>query len=154
MGNPGIGALISQIKFRDTETLRNRVFGSYVVHPDRLPTDLLEVALAGMNLPGTSVTNRAILRAAATFQGWRPEMRLDDTLAALQMPALFVWGANEQLAPADVARDLTERMNDAKLIVIQDAGHIPHLDRADAVAEAVNGFLREPKRNPNGRCSS
>jgi pimeloyl-ACP methyl ester carboxylesterase len=29
-------------------------FGSYLAHPDRLPTDLLEVALAGINLPGTA----------------------------------------------------------------------------------------------------
>lgn len=141
---PGIGALISRIKFRDTETLRERMFGSYLVHPDRLPTDLLDVALAGINLPGTSEKNRAILQAVATFRGWRPEMRIDDVLVALDLPTLFVWGANDQLAPADVARALTERMSDAKLTVIEDAGHIPHLDQPDAVAEAVNGFLRHP----------
>ena len=140
----GIGALISRIKFSDTETLRKRMFGSYLVHPDRLPTDLLEVALAGINLPGTAETNRAILQAVATFRGWRPEMRLDDTLAALQVPTLFVWGANDQLAPADVARDLTERMSDGKLTVIEDAGHIPHIDQPKAVTATVNGFLRQP----------
>ena len=143
---PGIGALISRIRFRDTETLRKRMFGSYLVHPDRLPTDLLDVALAGINLPGTSETSRAILQAVATFRGWRPEMRLDGALAALEVPALFVWGAKDQLAPADVARDLTERMSDAKLTVIEDAGHIPHIDQPDAVAVAVTGFLRQPAR--------
>ena len=141
---PGIGALISQIRFRDTETLRKRMFGSYLLHPDRLPNDLLEVALAGINLPGTSATNRAILQAVATFRGWRPKMRLDDTLAALQVPTLFVWGAKDQLAPADIALALTKRMCDARLTVIEDAGHIPHLDQPDAVAEAVNEFLQQP----------
>lgn len=141
---PGIGALISRIKFRDTETLRKRMFGSYLVHADRLPTDLLDVALAGINLPGTAETNRAILQAVATLRGWRPEMRLDDTLAALQVPTLFVWGANDQVAPPDIARDLTQRMPDAKLTVIDGAGHIPHLDQPAAVAQAVNGFLHQP----------
>jgi pimeloyl-ACP methyl ester carboxylesterase len=141
---PGIGALISRIKFRDTETLRKRMFGSYLVHPDRLPTDLLEVALAGINLPGTSETNRAILQAVATLRGWRPEMRLDDTLAALELPTLFVWGEKDQLAPADVARDLTHRMPYAHLAVIPDAGHIPHIDQPDAVAATINGFLHQP----------
>jgi pimeloyl-ACP methyl ester carboxylesterase len=141
---PGIGALISRIKFRDTETLRKRMFGSYLVHPDRLPPDLLEVALAGINLPGTSDTNRAILQAVATLRGWRPEMRLDDTLTALKVPTLLVWGANDQLAPANVARDLAGRMSDAKLAVIDDAGHIPHLDQPAAVAQAVNRFLHQP----------
>jgi pimeloyl-ACP methyl ester carboxylesterase len=139
---PGTGALISQIKFRDTETLRKRMFGSYLVHPDRLPVDLLEVALAGINLPGTAETNRAILQAVATLRGWRPEMRLDDTLAALEVPTLFAWGASDQLARADVARDLARRMSNAQLTVIEDAGHIPHIDQPDAVAAAINGFLR------------
>lgn len=140
---PGIGALISRIKSRDTETLRKRMFGSYLVHPDRLSTDLLEVALAGINLPGTAETNRAILRAVATFRGWRGEMRLDDAVAALAVPTLFVWGENDQLAPADVARALAQRMPDAKVAVISDAGHIPHIDQPDAVAAAINGFLHQ-----------
>jgi pimeloyl-ACP methyl ester carboxylesterase len=139
---PGTGALISQIKFRDTETLRKRMFGSYLVHPDRLEADLLEVALAGINLPGTAQTNRAILQAVATLRGWRPEMRLDGALAALEVPTLFAWGARDQLARADVARDLARRMRDAQLTVIEDAGHIPHIDQPDAVAAAINGFLR------------
>jgi pimeloyl-ACP methyl ester carboxylesterase len=143
---PGIGALISRINFRDTETLRKRMFGGYLVHPDRLPADLLEVALAGSNLPGTSETNRAILQAVATVRGWRPEMRLDDTLAALELPTLFVWGEHDQLAPADLARDLTHRMPNAQLAVIPDAGHIPHIDQPDAVAATINGFLHQPAR--------
>jgi pimeloyl-ACP methyl ester carboxylesterase len=139
---PGTGALISQIKFRNTETLRKRMFGSYLVHPDRLPADLLEVALAGINLPGTAETNRATLQAVATLRGWRPDMRLDDALAALEVPTLLAWGARDQLARADVARDLARRMRDAQLTVIEDAGHIPHIDQPDAVAAAINGFLR------------
>src|SRR4051794_31447034 len=135
---PGVGALISRIEFRDTEALRKRVFGGFLVHPDRLPTDLLDVALAGINLPGTADTNRAILQSVATFWRWRPEMRLDDSLAAIEVPVLFVWGAEDQLAPAAVARDLAERMSDAKLAVIEDAGHIPHIDQPDAVTTAIN----------------
>jgi pimeloyl-ACP methyl ester carboxylesterase len=139
---PGTGALISQIKFRDTETLRKRMFSSYLAHPDRLPADLLEVALAGLNLPGTAQANRAILQAVATLRGWRPDMRLDDTLAALDVPTLFAWGARDQLARADVGRDLARRMRDAQLTMIEDAGHIPHIDQPDAAAAAINGFLR------------
>lgn len=145
---PGIGALISRIRFRDPETLRKRMFGGYLVHPDRLPADLLKVALAGFNLPGTAETNRAILQAVATLRGWRPEMRLDDALAALEVPTLFVWGASDELARADVARDLARRMRNAQLTVIEDAGHIPHLDQPDAVAAAISQFLRRDFSGP------
>ena len=141
---PGIGALISKIRFRDTETLRKRLFGSYLVHPDRVATDLLEVALLGINLPGTADTNRAILQAVATLRGWRPEMRLDDALATLAVPTLFAWGDSDQIAHADIAEALTRRMPDARISMIPDAGHIPHLDQPGPVAAALNEFLRQP----------
>lgn len=140
---PGIGALISRIKFRDIETLRKRMFGGYLTHPERLADDLLDVALAGMNLPGTPDTNRAILQSVATLRGWRPDARLDEALAVLDVPTLFAWGDNDQLATPDVAQALARRMPHAEVAIIHDAGHLPHLDQPAAVAAAVNAFLRE-----------
>jgi pimeloyl-ACP methyl ester carboxylesterase len=138
---PGIGAMISKVQFRDTETLRRRAFGSYLVHPERVAADLLDVALLGINLPGTADTNRAILQAVATIRGWRPELRLDDALAALAVPTLFVCGEHDSLCHPDIARELTARMPDAHIIVIPDAGHIPHLDQPEAVATTLNQYL-------------
>ena len=138
---PGVGALISRIHFHDTETLRRRAFGSYLVHPERVADDLLDVALLGINLPGTADTNRAILQAVATIRGWRPELRLEDALAALAVPTLFVIGEHDSLCPPDIARELTTRMPDARITVTPDAGHIPHLDQPEPVATALNQFL-------------
>jgi pimeloyl-ACP methyl ester carboxylesterase len=138
---PGIGALISKVHFRDTETLRRRAFGSYLVHPERVAADLLDVALLGINLPGTADTNRAILQAVATIRGWRPELRLDDALAALAVPTLFVCGEHDLLCDPDIARELTTRMPDAHITVIPDAGHIPHLDQPESVATILNQYL-------------
>ena len=141
---PGIGALISRIHVRDTETLRRRAFGTYLVHAERVPADLLEVALLGINLPGTADTNQAIMQAVATIRGWRPQLRLEGALATLSVPTLFIWGDHDPLAGPDVGRDLTTRMPDARLTVIPDAGHIPHLDQPEPVAAALNEFLAQP----------
>ena len=143
-GDPGIGALISRIQFRDAETLRRRAFGTYLVHPERVPADLLEVALLGINLPGTADTNQAIMQAVATIRGWRPQLRLEAALVTLPVPTLFICGDHGPLASPDVGRDLTTRMPDARLTVIPDAGHIPHLDQPEPVATALNGFLAQP----------
>ena len=140
---PGIGALISKMKIQDTETLRKRVFGGYLTHPECLADDLLDVALDGINLPGTADTNRAILQSVATLRGWRPAMRLDDALAELDIPTLFTWGDHDQLAKLDVAQALARRMPNAEVAIIPDAGHLPHLDQPAAVAAAVNAFLRD-----------
>ena len=140
---PGIGALIAKIPFRDTETLRRRAFGSYLAHPERIAADLLDVALLGINLPGKADTNRAILQAVATIRGWRPELRLDDALAALTVPTLFVCGEHDSLCPPNIARELTTRMPDVHITLIPDAGHIPHLDQPQPVATALNQFLSQ-----------
>jgi len=141
---PGIGTLISRIQFRDTETLRKRAFGTYLMHPERIPADLLEVALLGINLPGTADTNQAIMQAVATIRGWRPQLRLESALATLPVPTLFICGDHDPLAGPDVGRDLTTRMPDARITVIPDAGHIPHLDQPEPVAAALNEFLAQP----------
>ena len=141
---PGVGALISKIRFRDIETLRRRAFGAYLVHPERVPDDLLEVALLGINLPGTADTNQAIMQAVATLRGWRPQLRLEGALATLPVPTLLIWGDHDPLAGPDVGRDLTTRMPDARITVIPDAGHIPHLDQPEPVAAALNDFLSQP----------
>ena len=71
-------------------------------------------------------------------------MRLDDPLAALEVPALFAWGAKDQLAPTALAHDLAERMSSAQVAVIEDAGHLPHIDQPVAVATTINRFLHQP----------
>ena len=141
---PGVGALISKIRFRDAEMLRKRAFSSYLVHPERVPADLLEVALLGSNLPGTADTNQAIMQAVATIRGWRPQLRLETALTTLSVPTLFICGDHDPVAGPDVARDLITRMPDARLTVIPDAGHIPHLDQPEGVAAALNDFLGHP----------
>ena len=57
------------------------------------------------------------------------------------MPTLFVCGEHDSLCHPDIARELTARMPDAHIIVIPDAGHIPHLDQPEAVATTLNQYL-------------
>ena len=84
------------------------------------------------------------MQAVATIKGWRPQLRLETALTQLSVPTLFICGDHDPLAGPDVARDLTTRMPDARLTVIPDAGHIPHLDQPERVAAALNDFLGHP----------
>jgi pimeloyl-ACP methyl ester carboxylesterase len=86
-----------------------------------------------------------------------PELRLDNALAALAVPTLFVCGEHDALCPPDIARELTTRMRDAHLTVIRDAGHIPHLDQPQSVATTINQFLNQtnigtPRPTAHGSC--
>ena len=144
MGNPILGRLISRFKIRDPETLRKRVFSGYVAHPERIPLDVLEVALVGMALPGTALANHTMMNAVTTLRGLRPQLLMQQDMARLEVPTLFVWGDKDRVAGSTIGEDLAPRMSDARLTLVQDAGHMPHLDQPEAVAAVVNPFLADP----------
>jgi pimeloyl-ACP methyl ester carboxylesterase len=135
---PFLGRAVSNVPMRNIETVRTRMFGPYVADPTALPDDLLEVALIGMNLPGARTSSRAIVRSVATHRGWRPDMRVDDLLARTGIDTVFVWGDRDVHASPQVARDLSSRMANARVIEITGAGHLPHLDHPQAVAAAIH----------------
>src|SRR5262249_53520916 len=56
-------------------------------------------------------------------------------------PTLIVWGTAEGIiAPTD-AEEIARRTADARVDVIDQAGHLPHLERAETVAKVVRAFL-------------
>ena len=66
---------------------------------------------------------------------------LYDQLSRATMPVLLIAGA---LDPAFVghAKELAQRLPNAELCTIEDAGHAAHLEQPDAVTRAVRDFLR------------
>jgi pimeloyl-ACP methyl ester carboxylesterase len=141
LASPVIGRRITGMTFRDREVFRKRIYGPLVVHPDRIPDALLDVTRTAFELPGASDTRYSELRSLVTTRGLRPEFRMRDDLAVLNAMTLFVWGPHDHLAGPEVADDLVRRMDRAQLALIEDAGHIPHFDQPDRVAEAINAFL-------------
>src|ERR1700730_15405636 len=136
-GNPVVGRLISRMKIPDAETTRTRAFAGLVAHPERIPLDLLEVALSGSALPGTALTSRTMLHSVVTLRGLRESMWMGEDMTRLDVPTRFVWGDQDRLAPPSPGKDLAERMSDGHVTVIPDAGHLPHLDQPEAVAAVV-----------------
>lgn len=80
-------------------------------------------------------------RAFEALVPWRGPIheRLAD-LPRLTPKTLLVWGARDETFPVALAREAERRIPGARLAVI-DAGHSPHVERPEAVIEAVSGFL-------------
>lgn len=68
-------------------------------------------------------------------------MLMRDALAELAVPSLFVWGDKDAFAPQSSGEAMVARMTDARIEIIEDAGHLPQLDRPAAVAAQINAFL-------------
>jgi pimeloyl-ACP methyl ester carboxylesterase len=61
-----------------------------------------------------------------------------------RVPALVVCGDADKPVPLENASTiLAERILDAQLVVVKDAGHFPHMEKPEIVNEAMWQWLRE-----------
>jgi haloalkane dehalogenase len=67
--------------------------------------------------------------------------RYDGKLAALGVPAMIVWGAKDEFAPVGGAYRFQKQLPDARLVILDDAGHFVMEDDPARVAAEVGGFL-------------
>jgi pimeloyl-ACP methyl ester carboxylesterase len=66
-----------------------------------------------------------------------------ERLGEIRVPTLIISGSADQLTPVKYGRFLVEHIPDARLVVIENAGHMMMLEQPNRVAEAVQEFLKE-----------
>lgn len=78
--------------------------------------------------------------------GWEPPYLFDPKLARrlhrVTAPALLVWGADDRLVPVANARAYAAALPQARLEIVEGAGHTVHVEKPDAVAALVVPFLK------------
>ncbi len=79
------------------------------------------------------------------LRGVNPAILLDDEmLGGIQVPMLFLWGAEDQFGGEPVARSFVAKVHGARLVVIPESGHVVWLDDPDGIAESTREFLAAP----------
>ncbi|MBV8336588.1 MAG: alpha/beta fold hydrolase, partial [Alphaproteobacteria bacterium] len=70
-----------------------------------------------------------------------PDKGLKRRIHCIAAPTLVIWGkADAVIAPA-YAREFANRIAGARFALIENAGHLPHLERADEVTRLVREFV-------------
>jgi 3-oxoadipate enol-lactonase len=80
----------------------------------------------------------------AGFEGCAAALKRLDYLSSLErieVPTLFVVGAEDQGAPLAVMRWMAERVRGARLETIEASAHLPNLDNPKGFAGAISEFL-------------
>jgi pimeloyl-ACP methyl ester carboxylesterase len=75
--------------------------------------------------------------------GWKPYMhnpRLRRWLHLIDIPALLVWGAADRVLASGYGEGWRAALPDARMEVIEDAGHYPHWEQPERFAEVVGAF--------------
>ena len=79
--------------------------------------------------------------AAAALRGRAERPDYVELLSRVDVPALVVVGTEDEFTPVRDAETMHAQMRDSTLVVIEGAGHMPNLERADEFNVALRRFL-------------
>jgi pimeloyl-ACP methyl ester carboxylesterase len=99
----------------------------------------------GYRDPATlSDDERAVLAgnaAAMAAIAGRPDAELPDRLGMIGVPTLVLWGASDGVVTPAYGRAYADLVPGARFVQIAEAGHLPHLERAQETFAAIDAFL-------------
>jgi pimeloyl-ACP methyl ester carboxylesterase len=88
-------------------------------------------------------------RFTATKLGWQPRWfnpDLERWLHRIKLPSLVIWGNDDKVMPPAYAALWKERLPDARLAMVEQCGHLPHIEKAEILSRQVRDFLKGAAR--------
>ena len=78
------------------------------------------------------------------FQNFRKSQEyFEPRTHELRLPVLVLWGKQDRFINVKLAYEIVDKLPDARLEVVDKAGHYIHMDKPREVARAVTRFLGE-----------
>jgi pimeloyl-ACP methyl ester carboxylesterase len=97
--------------------------------------------------PPTSQLEQWDLNREMTFRiAWKPYMynpTLPHLLGGVATPALVVWGRHDRIVPLECGERYAKALADARLEIVEGAGHFVDLEKPDELAGLVTRFASE-----------
>tara|TARA_A100001037_G_C15153803_1_gene641793 strand:- start:12942 stop:13766 length:825 start_codon:yes stop_codon:yes gene_type:complete len=83
-------------------------------------------------------------RETAVRLCWKPYMfdpKLPYTLNRVKNPVQIIWGKNDAVIPPECATLFQHAIPNSQLNLIDNCGHLPHMEQTDEFVKLVNNFL-------------
>ena len=138
----GLGAEINTefidgfIKQKRLRKLRS-VLEDLVANPGLITDEMVEEVNKYKRLEGVAEA-LASLRDGA-FQGGRQQYRFEERLGEISSPTLVIWGREDKILPVAHAEAVPDGIGK---LILDDIGHMPQMESASAVNEAILSFIR------------
>jgi 4,5:9,10-diseco-3-hydroxy-5,9,17-trioxoandrosta-1(10),2-diene-4-oate hydrolase len=113
----------------------------YNYNPELLSEEVLDMVLTHSNQPGAKKAMISIIRSNVSLDGVRPNALLTDKLHLVKAPTLFIHGAQDRLFPVRQVRRAFRMVPNARVMVVDECGHCPHIEKATQFNESVMAFL-------------
>src|SRR3546814_5282747 len=127
------------------------------VTPRLLPLFIHEARLDDQALTGTvtamaeRVGREAFIRQQQAIQGRRDH---GATLVGIRVPTLVLCGRQDALTPLADHQAMAAGIADARLVVVEDCGHLATLERPDPVNAALRRWLQAERDRKSTRLNS
>jgi pimeloyl-ACP methyl ester carboxylesterase len=81
------------------------------------------------------------LGATGKFVWPIPDKGLKKRLHRVKADTLIIWGDDDALISSVYAKEFADRIANSRIEIIEDCGHVPQVERLEAVAPLVTNFL-------------
>lgn len=84
-------------------------------------------------------------RIASARFGWSPRFynrRLGRWLHRIKVPAMIIWGEQDRIFPPQHGPAFQELMPGSELVMMEDCGHLPHVEKRQETLAALDAFMR------------
>lgn len=112
-------------------------------NPGFVAKEMVDMSYRFMQTPEAKRVMLSMLHHAVTPNGLRPEMVMLDRLHLVKSPTLLIHGAQDEIHPFELSQNAFSLIPDARLKVIDQCGHCPHIEKAAEFNEAVIAFFEE-----------
>jgi pyruvate dehydrogenase E2 component (dihydrolipoamide acetyltransferase) len=107
-----------------------------VADPAMVSREMIEEVLKYKRLDGVEAALDRV--AGDAFAGGRQALELTGRLAGLSVPVQVIWGRKDQILPVRHAEGLPAGV---QVTVLDDAGHMPHMEKAAEVNQKLLAFI-------------
>ena len=133
----GVGKFLMGLK---TNSLRKKTLADFWIHRrENLTDEYCETATRSHKVEGSGQARLSILRKKIFFTLGEEIPKL----AAMDVPILLVWGAEDKSVPLETGRKLHALLPETRLEVFEHTGHVPNYEEADRFNKLAVEFLKQ-----------
>ena len=107
--------------------------------------DFIERSAAIGKLPDNQRSFLSVLRGSCNIFGMKKKVVTDfsECIKKISAPILAIWGRQDRINPLSDGEAAVERMGDVRIHIIDQAGHLPQIDKPGEFNATVLDFLRD-----------
>ena len=113
--------------------------------PSQASNNFINRVAAIAALPGNQRSFLSLLRETGNITGIRKGIISDFSarLKKIKAPMLVIWGRQDRILLSSEGEAAVERMANVRFHIIDQAGHLPQIDKPEEFNAAVLDFLRD-----------